>query len=619
MSTRNRWALLTAIAGVIAMGACSNNDNGPDALTAPTGLSTTAIGQNEVSLSWNAVTGATGYQIERSGVGGSFSQVGTATTTSYTDTGLQQETVYTYRVKATRNSETSAASDPLTVETQGEVALDPPTNVQAEELGETLVHITWTAAANATGYRVQRAEVGGNFADVADVGAVTEYTDEGLTHGTSYLYQVQSLLDGRVSASSQSASVTTQPWVELVGNINNTRTLHADSTYLLKGVVQIQDGGKIVIPPGTTVRGDKGTQGALLVLQGGIIDAQGTASDPIVFTSSLPDGERTKGDWGGVIINGYSNCNFPQDECLGEGNTGKYGGTIPDDSSGVMTYVRIEFAGIEFSADNELNGLTLNGVGSKTVLHHIQSHAGLDDGVEWFGGTVDLKYGIVSDASDDSFDWSTGWQGRGQFWIVQQDPNDADQGWEIDNNEKDFESLPRTYGTVYNFTLVGRAEPNPGSNTSDLGIQFRRGYSGLHSCGIVMGFGDFGLTVDDAATHRLATNDSLRIENTIFFENGRDKDGWTSPGINFSDAHLPDFDDAAWVLAAGKNNSEQNPMLTDPYNRDTPNFAPMAGSPALNAGCTPPNDGFFDQVSYFGAVADAGDTWYTGWTAFPDN
>ena len=149
MSTRNQLSLLAVIAAAAVVGACS--DEGPEPLTAPTGLSTTSITQTDVALGWNAVTGATGYSIERAAVGGTFAQVGASASTSYTDTGLQKETVYTYRVKATRDTETSPASDPLVVTTQGDVPLNAPTNVQAEELGETSVHVTWTAAANAEG------------------------------------------------------------------------------------------------------------------------------------------------------------------------------------------------------------------------------------------------------------------------------------------------------------------------------------------------------------------------------------------------------------------------------------------------------------------------------------
>ena len=496
--------------------------------------------------------------------------------------------------------------------------VNPPANVTAAAAGETSIMVSWDAVSNASTYRVERQVVGGTFGEVW-TGAETQYTDTGLSAGTVYNYRVIAIVsDGTESAASEPVSTATEGArrEELSGNFSADRTLDADTVYILKGVVQVQDGATLTIEPGTVVQGDKATQGTLIVLQGGKIMADGTAAAPIVFTSAQPEGQREKGDWGGLIINGRSNCNFPAGQCLGEGNTGVYGGSDPDDNSGVLRYVRIEWAGIEFSPDNELNGLTLNGVGAGTTIEFVQSHGGRDDGIEFFGGTVDLKHAVVTLASDDSFDWSTGWQGRGQFWIVQQDPDDGDNGWEVDNNEGDFEALPRTFGQIYNFTLVGRSGAGDGS---DLGILFRRGYAGAHSCGIVMGFGDPGLDIDDAATERLAGArvDSLTLTHTIFFENGRNDAAFASPGVNYSgdtesDGSTTDFEAQFGARMTGI--QETNPMLADPYNLGDPDFSPNAGSPALAAGCSPPSDGWFTAATYLGAVADGSDTWYKGWT-----
>ncbi|MDX1396401.1 MAG: hypothetical protein R3195_18615, partial [Gemmatimonadota bacterium] len=175
----------------------------------------------------------------------------------------------------------------------------------------------------------------------------------------------------------------------LSGTITGNVTLDSSIDYLIQGTVIVEDGGVLNIPAGTTLRGDVDFTGsALIVRQGGRLEAAGTATDPIVFTSSAPVGSRDRGDWGGVVLNGRSICNFPSDDCIGEGNSGPYGGTVLDDDSGRLSYVRIEYAGYEVSFGNELNGLTLNGVGSGTQLDHIQSHMGLDDGIEFFGGTV---------------------------------------------------------------------------------------------------------------------------------------------------------------------------------------------------------------------------------------
>jgi hypothetical protein len=500
--------------------------------------------------------------------------------------------------------------------TTGPSELPAPTNVTASATSPWEIAITWSAVTGATMYRVERRSGTGSFTQLAEMSA-TSYTDAGLNPATTYEYRVIAVAGSQTSDPSTEVTEASVGEV-LQGNINADRTLDAGTVWVLRGTVQVQDGATLTIEPGTLVLGDQPTQGTLLVLQGGRLVADGTAAEPIVFTSALAPGSRAKGNWGGIIINGRSNCNFPAGQCLGEGNTGAYGGNVPNDDSGILRYARIEWAGIEFSPDNELNALTLNGVGSGTVIEFVQVHGGLDDGIELFGGTVDLKYVLATDISDDSFDWSTGWQGRAQFLIAQLDPQDSDNGWEIDNNEQDFEALPRTYGRVFNFTLIGKPARDPGSNKSTRGILFRRGYAGAHGCGIVLGFGGAGLDVDDATTFRLANNDSLQLGETTFFDNGRDLGAdFASPGVTYDpddDSGNPTFE-MDWA-ATETGLTIENPLLADPYDRSDPDFSPLAGSPVLGACSSIPADAFFDQVSYRGAVADAGDTWYRGWTTF---
>ena len=202
----------------------------------------------------------------------------------------------------------------------------------------------------------------------------------------------------------------------LSGDITSDVTLDASTVYVIAGIVRVMDGGSLTIPAGTELRGSTSIfPSAVLVMQGGQLFSNGTESDPVVFTSGNAVGSREPGDWGGVVINGRSICNFltqasPQSECVSEGVSGEFGANPPvlNDNSGSITYTRIEFAGYEASFGNELNALTLNGVGSGTELHHIQTHFGLDDGFEWFGGTVNLKYALATGIRDDSFDYSTG-------------------------------------------------------------------------------------------------------------------------------------------------------------------------------------------------------------------
>ena len=386
----------------------------------------------------------------------------------------------------------------------------------------------------------------------------------------------------------------------LSGTISESRTLEGGATYLIRGTTIVEDGATLTIPAGTVLMGDVGTIGsALIVRRGGRLVARGTAEAPIVFTSSNPEGRRRRGDWGGVVLNGSSNCNFPADECIGEGNSGLYGGDDEDDDSGALSYVRIEYAGYEVSFGNELNGLTLSGVGRGTQLDHIQSHFGLDDGIEIFGGTVDLKYAYVTGASDDSFDYSTGWQGRGQFWAAQQDPFDADNGFEVDGNEENFDATPLTDPVIYNVTLVGKQVGTGSASESTRGFIFRRGTGGEVYNAVVLGF-ERGFDVDNAETvGRVAIRSSYVYgQQDAMFEN--DDDGIDEEGI--------------WKSVGWNNASGVDPQLADPFNLAAPDFRPASSSPLTSGFAAPPTDGFFDRVDYIGAFAPGQPQWIDGWT-----
>lgn len=391
----------------------------------------------------------------------------------------------------------------------------------------------------------------------------------------------------------------------LSGTITQSMTLDAALTYHIQGTTIVEDGATLTIPAGTLLLGDVNFSGsALIVRQGGRLVARGTAEAPIVFTSSNPAGTRRRGDWGGVVLNGRSNCNFPSDECVGEGTSGPYGGTETDDDSGELRYVRIEYGGYEVSFGNELNGLTLNGVGAGTRLDHIQSHFGSDDGIEFFGGTVDLKYAYVTGASDDSFDYSTGWQGRGQFWAAQQDPHDADNGFEVDGNEENFDAEPFTDPTIYNVTLVGKEAGTGSAGESSRGIIFRRGTAGMIYNVVILGF-EKGFDVDNEETAG-----RVQIRNSyVFGQENRSFEG-------AEDNEAPDIDEEAlWMTAGWGNVTDVDPMLGDPFNLMMPDFRPADGSP-LTEGYAEPDtsDGFFDAVDYIGAFAPGMPQWIEGWT-----
>ncbi len=387
--------------------------------------------------------------------------------------------------------------------------------------------------------------------------------------------------------------------VVLQGKLTEDRTLSSDYDYLLRGAVFVNDGVTLTIEPGVTVYGEQVQNGTLIVAQGGKIMAEGTVDAPIVMTSDAVIGSRARGQWGGLIINGKAPTN--QGVTFGEGDTGAFGGTDPNDNSGVLRYVRIEYAGIEFSPDNELNGIALQGVGSGTVIEYVQVHMNQDDGIEMFGGTVNLKYAFVTGSRDDSFDWTDGWTGKGQFWVAQQYGDDADNGFENDNSSKDNEATPRSAPTIYNATLVG----DPDGPESDNGMLVREGAAGMYANFIVTGFNKVGLDVNNASTHKQADDGNLVVKNSIFFENGK---------ANFGDEKDDDgFDEAAW--AKGLDNYETDPKLADAFNKDNPNFT--SGATGVTP-ASPPSDGFFEAVNFIGGVSSS-KNWTQGWTTSARN
>ncbi|MGH7601813.1 MAG: T9SS C-terminal target domain-containing protein, partial [bacterium] len=202
------------------------------------------------------------------------------------------------------------------------------------------------------------------------------------------------------------------------GNITTNTTWTSNNTYLLNGFVYVKAGATLTIEPGTVIYGDKASKGALIIEQGAKIIADGTAAQPIVFTSALPAGQRSYGDWGGLILCGRAPINVPGGTATIEGGVGSiYGGTDPADNSGTLRYVRLEFPGIAFQPNSEINGLTLGGVGSGTIIDYVQVSYSGDDGFEFFGGTVNAKHLISLRTLDDDFDTDFGYSGKVQYAV----------------------------------------------------------------------------------------------------------------------------------------------------------------------------------------------------------
>ena len=423
-----------------------------------------------------------------------------------------------------------------------------------------------------------------------------------------------------------------QPLCMVSGRLTSDTTFTADTLWLLDGAVFVDEPARLTIEAGTQIFGRSETNGTLIISQGAQILANGTAEAPIVMTSDVEVGERARADWGGLIINGRAPLNVPGGQGEGEGGTGIYGGDDPNDDSGHLYYVRVEFAGTEFSPDNELNGIAFQGVGRMTEVDHIMVKFNKDDGLEFFGGTVEVKHVICFANADDSFDWTDGWQGKGQFLIAMQMGDDADNGFESDNNGDNNDLTPRSDPTLYNVTLIGDPYDFPGDE-SDIGMLLREGTAATIRNFIITGFKEAAIDIDHTATYAQVTEGNLTLENGIVYGNCLVE--------GCVDNFMPDDDDAeAAVPTMEYVTGAPNVHLTDPVLGapsylcafcpfdlidPTRNFAPRETSPALTGmvrPAVPPNDGFFDIANFIGAVGPPGsgqDDWFLGWTDFSLN
>ncbi len=517
-----------------------------------------------------------------------------------------------------------------------------PTGLAATAASETSIQVSWTAVTGATSYVLERAEASAPTAFTAVGGSITttSHTDEGVTPGTGYSYRVAAVnASGTGTFSSPVQVDVAGPMVATLEAVPASRTLYADTLYTLSGYVKVDNGSTLTIQPGTRIVGASAVPGSSLwILRGSKIDAQGTAEAPIVFTSDKPEGERSPGDWGGVLIigNGIINRAAPVLTEGPQGVTETYSsGTDNADDSGILRYARIEFAGYDVSngAGQELNTLSMYAVGSGTEIQYVQSLAGLDDSFEWFGGAVDGQYLVSYESGDDHFDWAEGYRGRNQFLIAFQsarlEPGPGTgvlstdpQGFEGDGCNgagcaAGFASEPFSIPVFANFTVVGPGTGTTLTTSGDVGMVLRRGTGGYLTNGIVARWQNQGLSVRDPETDGMLTVlDSLNVSNLLLAENAAnyDEDG----GDNFGLAAA--FTGANHVEAPGTAAS-----LFTSLTPESLDWTPAAGSAAATgAGVVViPTDytgtffgGSLTNTTYFGAADPAGVKWWEGWTAY---
>ena len=400
--------------------------------------------------------------------------------------------------------------------------------------------------------------------------------------------------------------------ITVSGDIASNTTWSNNNIYLLTGFVYVTNNSTLTIQPGTIIEGDQATKGALIITRGSKIQAIGTVSQPIVFTSNQPAGFRSYGDWGGLILCGSAPVNDPAGERLIEGGVdavkGLYGGANPTDNSGTLKYVRIEFAGIAFLPNNEVNGLTCGGVGSGTTIEYVQVSYTGDDAFEWFGGTVNAKHLISLRNWDDDFDTDYGYSGKIQFGVVLRDSTIADQsgsnGFESDNDANGSTNSPYTKPIFSNISVFG---PKITANTTinsnyKRALHLRRSTKTCTYNSVFSGY-PVGLKIENANTATNVTNNELQFKNNIIA-------GCAIP----LDSSALNFGMATWFSSNGniKLPNSTDLMAVSPYNYTGPNFSPGNNSPmSSGADFSSPNlnDPFFDVVTYKGAFN------YTNWTS----
>ncbi len=403
-----------------------------------------------------------------------------------------------------------------------------------------------------------------------------------------------------------------------------------NNVYLLDGYVYLESGGVLNIEAGTRIEAKNTPNSALIITRGAQIFAEGTKEEPIIFTAEGEDGNfgnDDRGSWGGVIVLG--NGTVGDEDGIGtsniEGITAEerttYGGGLTpndDDNSGVLRYVSIRYAGIALTGDNEINGLTLGGVGRNTTVEFIEIFGNKDDGIEVFGGAVNLKYIIAAFCADDGFDTDQNWSGSAQFVFVIQVPNEPEAN-NVNGGEHDGSENPADNGgalqRVYNATYIGMgADMDNGNGNSGLRLKNAVAISYVNS--IFTEFGRFGLDLEDEATTRYL-NDEFQLTNNIFWNFGEG-----NSFAEFVNASNGSGDQDAAVIAElqAEGSEAVNPQLAGiSY---TPNGMldprPSVGSPALqNVADVPEDDDFLESTSYRGAFS-FGNNWALGWTTLDE-
>ena len=543
-----------------------------------------------------------------------------------------------------------AAGTACSKDSTGPAPLAAPTGFTAQQQSLTNIRLSWSGVTGATYYLLERtsAATPGVFTPIGGNIAATEYIDATASAGVTYGYRLAAASTSDTSSFTTVLNFATGlQQATITSNIATSRTLYSDTVYVLSGYIKVTNGATLTVQPGTKVVGDTNVVGSSLwILRGSKLVANGTLAQPIVFTSQRSAPNRKPGDWGGIILIGNGIINRTGATILTEGGAAGQaenyaGGNDNNDSSGVLRYVRIEFAGYDVSsgAGQELNSLSMYAVGRGTKLEYVQTMAGLDDSFEWWGGAVDGRYLVSYESGDDHFDWTEGYQGRNQFLIAFQSQrlvpragagvfSSDPRGFEGDGCDPAVSgctlsatgaSTPYSNPVFANFTMIGPGQlagiPNDGN-----GGVWRRGTGGYFANGVIARWKGIAINIRDAWTDTLlVTYDSLRIENVLLTQNGFNYD---TAGAGFGQAPAFAGDNhltfAATVAADTLLGISLNPAGLD--------WTPKGTAPATSGGAPVPAakiGGYFGgswvNTAYLGAADPAGIKWWQGWTSYAIN
>ncbi len=376
-----------------------------------------------------------------------------------------------------------------------------------------------------------------------------------------------------------------------------------NATYLVNGKTTVGGGrntqpGTLTVEPGTTIQGIGQGIDYLVVQPGSKIHAEGTPTAPIIFTGPTD----TPGSWAGLVLagNAVNNGCTGATPCAFEADSNiTFGGNDDDDSSGVLRYVQIRYAGQVIRENEELNALTLLGVGRGTVIDHVQVHAGKDDGLEMFGGSVNVKYYVGTAVEDDCLDFAEGYTGKIQYAYCKQTATASgdSNGVESDNKPNAFDLLPRTQPKVANVTLIGAGSGNEG-------LRIRRGSGGNYYNVVATGFGQECLNFNDSATFNASGTAQSPTATGVLTMSG----SALGCANNFEDAGSDPYLVSAWYRGQAGNSDGAAAAL------GLSGRFPSASSILLGSGVAVPNDSFFERTTFKGAFGGVMTDWTQGWT-----